>query len=152
MSPGSRRGGTVRQNPIAARATVDGPIDKAIGDESRVAVVLHECMHSVDFSGTSGSDDIHISEFDPAYDVQPANQSIFNPSSYASFAAHMHEGEDPSPRFGLARGSARPVTGPGGDSQARFAYNAAWLQVIGALSSKTRTIKCHCNKQPACWD
>ena len=86
-------------------ADFDGPIDSAIGDESRVAVVLHECMHSVDFSGSSGRDEIHISEFDPAYDLQPADLSMFNPSSYASFAAHLHEGEDPNPRFGLGADS-----------------------------------------------
>ncbi len=82
-------------------ANFDGPIDSAIGNESRVAVILHESMHSVDISGSSGRDEIHISEFDPSYDLQPANLSMFNPSSYASFAAHIDEGEDPDPRFGL---------------------------------------------------
>jgi peptidoglycan hydrolase-like protein with peptidoglycan-binding domain len=86
-------------------ADFDGPIDKRIGNESRVAVVLHESMHSVDISGTSGDDEIHISEFDPAYDLQPANLSMFNPSSYASFAAHVFRGQDPQPRFGLGPGS-----------------------------------------------
>lgn len=82
-------------------ADFDGPIDSRIGDESRVAVILHESMHSVDASGNSGRDEVHISEFEPAYDLQPANLSMFNPSSYASFAAHLDEGEDPDPRFGL---------------------------------------------------
>ena len=71
-----------------------------IGDNSRAAVLIHEATHIVD--ARSGEDAIHISEFDrPAYDQQPADLAIHNPSSYASFAAHIDLGRDPDPRFGL---------------------------------------------------
>jgi hypothetical protein len=80
---------------------IGGPI----GKESRAAVVIHESMHAVDDSHTSGQRNIHISEFQAAYDVQPADLSLFNPSSYASFAAHVALGRDPQPRFGLGPNS-----------------------------------------------
>lgn len=76
----------------------DGP---AIGQESRVAILIHEGMHAVDSAQKSGADDVHISEFVPAYDIQPTDKSLFNPSSFASFAAHVTLGRDPQPRFGL---------------------------------------------------
>jgi hypothetical protein len=46
------------------------------------------------------------SEFDPAYNTQPANLSIFNPKSYAGFAAHVFNGplRDPNPRFERGNG------------------------------------------------
>lgn len=75
-----------------------------IGANSRAAIVMHEGMHAIDSSLISGRLDIHISEFSPAYDVQPANLSLLNPSSYAGFAAHVFNGSDPSPRFGLGDG------------------------------------------------
>jgi hypothetical protein len=61
--------------------------------------VIHESVHV--FDGISGQPNVHISEFLPAYDAQSADLSIHNPSSYAGFAAHIHKGSDPSPRFGL---------------------------------------------------
>jgi hypothetical protein len=79
-----------------------------IGPNSRAAVLIHEGMHSVDDSGTSGNDPIHISEFDTAlYDNQRADFSLFNPSSYAGFAAHVANNGDPSPRFGLGANARR---------------------------------------------
>lgn len=82
----------------------------AIGPHSRAAIVIHEGVHAVDDSappgfGRSGDRDVHISEFQAAYNAQPAAQSLLNPSSYASFAAHVSLGRDPFPRFGL--GDAR---------------------------------------------
>ncbi|WP_165234723.1 peptidoglycan-binding domain-containing protein [Aquisphaera insulae] len=79
-----------------------------IGPESRVAVIIHEGMHSVDDSNTSGDNDTtHFSEFEPRYNTQPADRSLFNPSSYASFAAHIANNGDPTPRFGLGSAAAR---------------------------------------------
>jgi hypothetical protein len=75
-----------------------------IGANSRAAIVIHEGMHAVDSSLISGRLDIHISEFDPAYDIQPANRALLNPSSYAGFAAHVFDQGDPNPRFGLGDG------------------------------------------------
>jgi len=77
-----------------------------IGPHSRAAVLIHEGMHSVDASNTSGNANIHISEFDTAqYDSQRADLSLFNPSSYAGFAAHIANNGDPTPRFGLGQGA-----------------------------------------------
>jgi hypothetical protein len=80
---------------------------EAIGTNSRAAILIHEGFHSVDESKSSGDDDIHISEFLPAYDTQPADKSLFNPSSFAGFAAHVFAGADPNPRFGLGPGRFR---------------------------------------------
>jgi peptidoglycan hydrolase-like protein with peptidoglycan-binding domain len=79
----------------------DAAFGDRIGPESRAAILIHEGMHSVDISLISGRADIHISEFSPAYDSQSADLSLLNPSSYASFAAHVFLGSDPLPRFGL---------------------------------------------------
>jgi hypothetical protein len=76
------------------------------GPNSRAAILMHEAFHSVDAAKLSNNDDTHISEFATAYDTQPADKSLFNPSSYASFAAHVQLRRDPSPRFGLGRGRA----------------------------------------------
>ena len=81
-----------------------------IGPESRVAILIHEGMHSIDNSNTSGNDaTTHFSEFEPRYNTQPADRSLFNPSSYASFAAHIVNNGDPSPRFGLGSPAARAL-------------------------------------------
>lgn len=74
-----------------------------IGKDSRAAVLMHEAVHV--FDGISGRDDIHISEFDEAYKRQPADLALHNPSSYAGFAAHIEQGRDPKPPFGLGPGS-----------------------------------------------
>jgi peptidoglycan hydrolase-like protein with peptidoglycan-binding domain len=86
----------------------DAPFAAKVGKDSRVAVLIHESMHSVDASGKSGRKDIHISEFDTAYNTQPPDKSLLNPSSYAGFAAHVFLGRDPRPRFGL--GPPYPAT------------------------------------------
>ena len=83
-----------------------------IGPNSRAAILIHEGVHSIDDSGPpglgrSGQRNVHISEFQPAYNNQPADLSLFNPSSYASFAAHVALGRDPVPRFGLGAAQAQ---------------------------------------------
>lgn len=77
------------------------------GPHSRAAILLHEGTHAVDQLGRSGDLDVHISEFDPAYAVQSTDRSLLNPSSYASFAAHVSNNGDPAPRFGLGAGRNR---------------------------------------------
>lgn len=81
--------------------------DGEIGPQARAAILIHEGMHAADTSNTSGNRNIHISEFQPAYDLQPADLSLFNPSSYAGFAAHIANNGDPVPRFGLGPGARR---------------------------------------------
>ena len=90
-------GGPVRFGP--AYTNVNSNFGGLIGPNSRAAVVIHESVHV--FDRDSGRADIHISEFDPAYDVQDPDLSLHNPSSYAGFAAHIFAGSDPVPRFGL---------------------------------------------------
>jgi hypothetical protein len=91
----------------------DDGLGAAIGPNSRAAIVIHEGTHAVDTSaplgqlGRSGQADVHISEFDPAYDQQTADRSLLNPSSYAGFAAHIANNGDPVPRFGLGAGRER---------------------------------------------
>jgi hypothetical protein len=80
----------------------DTPDEKAIGPNSRAAILVHEAIHLTD--SRSGEDDIHISEFDPLYDRMSADNAIHNPSAYATFAWHITRGFD-QPRFGL--GTAR---------------------------------------------
>ena len=63
-----------------------------------MAILIHEATHLVDFE--SGKPENHVSEFSPAYDAQTAEQSMHNPSSYATFAWHVTRGFD-RPRFGL---------------------------------------------------
>lgn len=98
---GSRR---IRFGP--AFLDLDAPCGGRIGPHSRAAILIHEGMHSVDFSGLSGNGAVHISEFEPAYDTQTADRSLFNPSSYAGFAAHIANNGDPNPRFGLGDAQA----------------------------------------------
>jgi len=82
---------------------VDSNFGDRIGPNSRAAILIHEGVHV--FDRVSGDVNIHISEFDPAYDVQPADLSLHNPSSFAGFAAHIDNGGDPAPRFGLGPAS-----------------------------------------------
>jgi hypothetical protein len=103
---GSRR---IRFGPAFRDFTVS-PVDLTggeIGPNSRAAILIHEGMHASDDSNTSGNRNIHISEFEAAYNTQPADLSLFNPSSYASFAAHIANGGDPPIRFGLGPGARR---------------------------------------------
>jgi hypothetical protein len=101
-------GGPIRFGP--AFTDVNSNFGDRIGpgvgrpSHSRVAILIHEGVHV--FDGQSGDDNLtHISEFDPRYNQQPADQSLHNPSSFAGFAAHIHNNGDPSPRFGLGPGS-----------------------------------------------
>jgi hypothetical protein len=98
------RGDFARQKILFGTAfkDFDTPDGKAIGPNSRAAILVHEAIHLTD--KRSGEPDIHISEFDPAYDLMNADNAIHNPSSYATFAWHVTRGFD-LPRFGL--GSAR---------------------------------------------
>jgi hypothetical protein len=80
----------------------DTPDSKAIGPNSRAAILVHEAIHLTD--NRSGEPNIHISEFDPLYDTMSADDALHNPSSYATFAWHVKRGFD-QPRFGL--GAAR---------------------------------------------
>jgi peptidoglycan hydrolase-like protein with peptidoglycan-binding domain len=95
-------GGPVRFGP--AFTDVNSHFGDKIGPNSRAAILIHESVHV--FDAISGiNNDTHISEFDPAYNSQPADRALHNPSSFAGFAAHVHKGSDPSPRFGLGPGS-----------------------------------------------
>jgi hypothetical protein len=102
-------GGPVRFGP--AYTDVDSHFGDRIGpgiglpSHSRAAILIHEGVHV--FDGESGNDALtHISEFDePRYSQQPADQSLHNPSSFAGFAAHIVNGSDPAPRFGLGPGA-----------------------------------------------
>jgi peptidoglycan hydrolase-like protein with peptidoglycan-binding domain len=95
-------GGPITFGP--AYTDVDSHFGTQIGPNSRAAIVIHEAVHV--FDGISGQPNIHISEFSPAYNVQSADLSLHNPSSYAGFAAHIDNGSDPSPRFGLGAAKA----------------------------------------------
>jgi hypothetical protein len=75
----------------------DTPDAKAIGPNSRAAMLVHEAIHLTD--NRSGEPNIHISEFDPLYDKMSADEAIHNSSSYATFAWHVKRGFD-QPRFG----------------------------------------------------
>lgn len=83
---------------------VDSHFGGRIGNNSRTAILIHEAVHV--FDGESGNDaTTHISEFSPAYDIQTPDNSLRNPSSFAGFAAHIHNNGDPAPRFGLGPGA-----------------------------------------------
>jgi peptidoglycan hydrolase-like protein with peptidoglycan-binding domain len=112
-----RTGVPVNGINTAAEAPLGGPITfgpgytdvnshfgDLIGPNSRAAILIHESVHV--FDAQSGiNNDTHISEFDPAYNIQPADRALHNPSSFASLAAHIHNNSDPSPRFGLGPGA-----------------------------------------------
>jgi peptidoglycan hydrolase-like protein with peptidoglycan-binding domain len=104
--------GTAAESPLGGPITfgpafrsVTLPDGALIGSNSRAAILIHESTHVID--AQSGQPAIHISEFDPAYDVQIADLAIHNPSSYASFAANIFPPPgEPNPRFGLGPGRA----------------------------------------------
>ena len=96
-------GGPTTYGPRFRSVTL--PDGALIGPNSRAAVLIHESTHVID--AQSGQPAIHISEFDPAYDVQIADLAIHNPSSYAAFAANIFPPPgEPNPRFGLGPGQA----------------------------------------------
>lgn len=74
------------------------------GPRCRTAMLLHEAVHL--FDRRSGEPAIHVSEWDPAFDDQTAEQQLHNASAYASFAGQVHHGhlDWPRPaRFGAGR-------------------------------------------------
>jgi peptidoglycan hydrolase-like protein with peptidoglycan-binding domain len=94
--------GPIRFGP--AFTNVDSHFGDRIGPNSRAAILIHEAVHV--FDDISGiNNDTHISEFDPAYNIQRADRALHNPSSFAGFAAQIHNGSDPTPRFGLGPGA-----------------------------------------------
>jgi peptidoglycan hydrolase-like protein with peptidoglycan-binding domain len=96
-------GGPITFGPAFRSVTL--PDGALIGPNSRAAILIHESTHVID--GSSGDFAIHISEFAPEYDTQPADLSIHNPSSYAGFAANVFPPPgEPNPRFGLGPGQA----------------------------------------------
>jgi peptidoglycan hydrolase-like protein with peptidoglycan-binding domain len=92
---------------FGAAAPSPPPLGTATGPHSRAAILLHEGTHAVDPTGQSGARAVHISEFAPGYAVQSTDLSLLNPSSFASFAAHIANNGDPTPRFGLGAGRNR---------------------------------------------
>jgi peptidoglycan hydrolase-like protein with peptidoglycan-binding domain len=96
-------GGPVRFGP--AFTNVNSHFGDRIGPNARAAILIHEGVHV--FDAQSGDDNLtHISEFDePRYSRQSADNSLHNPSSFAGFAAHIHNLGDPTPRFGLGPGA-----------------------------------------------
>jgi hypothetical protein len=64
------------------------------GDETRAAMLIHECIHYVD---TAAPD--HAYEWQGEYDSLKAEKAVHNPSSYATFASHIARGHD-KPRPG----------------------------------------------------
>ena len=90
-----------------AFAPWDPQTRRGFGPLCRAAMVLHEAVHVID--RRSGRPDVHISEWqEPAFSAQTAEQSLHNPSAYASFAAQVHERalEWPaSARYGAGRPS-----------------------------------------------
>lgn len=77
----------------------DPNVTNRIGPNSQVAVIIHEALHV--FDAMSSRANAHISEFSPEYERQPADLSLHNSSSFASFAAHVFGKMDPRPRYGL---------------------------------------------------
>jgi hypothetical protein len=74
-----------------AFAPFDPGTARGLGPKCRAAMVLHEAVHVVD--ERSGEPEVHVSEWDePRFSRLSPDQSLHNPSSYASFAAQMHEG------------------------------------------------------------
>jgi hypothetical protein len=75
----------------------DPSTGRGFGPMCRAAMVLHESVHVVDVE--SGEPQIHISEWDePGFSAQTAEDSVHNPSAYASFAAQVHAGAREWPR------------------------------------------------------
>lgn len=82
-------------------------IDKT-GPNSLAAMMMHEATHVTDSLAT-GDENIHISEFELAYETQSAARARHNPSAFATFAAHIDDrGDRPrDQRYGL--GGGRPL-------------------------------------------
>lgn len=80
---------------------------RGFGPLCRAAMVLHESVHVID--PRSGEPDVHVSEWDePRFSAQTPDESVHNPSSYASFAAQVHTGAMEWPRA-VRFGAGRPA-------------------------------------------
>jgi hypothetical protein len=67
----------------------DPSTKQGFGPFCRAAMVLHETIHVID--AESGTPEVHISEWDePGFSAQTVEESLHNPSAYASFAAQAH--------------------------------------------------------------
>jgi len=76
------------------------------GPMCRAAMVLHESIHVID--SASGTPEAHVSEWDePRFTNQTQDESLHNPSAYASFAAQVHERKVAWPRA-VRYGAGRP--------------------------------------------
>jgi hypothetical protein len=88
-----------------AFAPYDIEARSGFGPRCRAAMVVHESVHVID--ALSGLPEIHISEWqEPQFSAQTAEESIHNPSAYASFAAQVYEGAIEWPvrvRYGAGR-------------------------------------------------
>lgn len=71
-------------------AAYDAATGRGFGPRCRAAMVVHEAVHVID--AASGAPEVHVSEWDePAFSAQTPEQSLHNPSSYASLVAQLHE-------------------------------------------------------------
>jgi hypothetical protein len=81
------------------------PSFATFGPKCRAAMLVHESVHVID--ARSGEPDIHISEWmEPAFSSQTVEDSLHNPSSYASFAAQVYERKlewPPEARYGAGQ-------------------------------------------------
>jgi hypothetical protein len=86
-------------------APFDPATGRGFGPLCRAAMVLHESVHVID--PESGTAEVHISEWDePGFSAQSVDESLHNPSAYASFAAQVHAAALAWPRearFGAGR-------------------------------------------------
>jgi hypothetical protein len=90
---------------IFGQAVYFTPAFLQFGPMCRAAMVLHESIHVID--SESGTKEAHISEWDePGFANQTAEESVHNPSAYASFGAQVYEGKiawPPAVRYGAGR-------------------------------------------------
>lgn len=78
------------------------------GSMCRAAMLVHESIHVID--AASGAPEAHVSEWDePRFSAQSLEDSLHNPSAYASFAAQVHEGALTWP-VAVRYGAGRPDT------------------------------------------
>lgn len=83
----------------------DRATGQGLGPKCRAAILLHESVHVIEPLG--GLPETHISEWDePRFSSQTIEESIHNPSAYASFAAQVFERAHDWPRdarYGMGR-------------------------------------------------
>lgn len=83
----------------------DRATGQGLGPKCRAAILLHESVHVIEPLG--GLPETHISEWDePRFSSQTIEESIHNPSAYASFAAQVFERAHDWPRearYGVGR-------------------------------------------------